>query len=91
MLPRVADKDPWSQFNDFRSSPGLIPDGERITVPTGYAAFPREILHPPRSLAERVYGNIQRWTKMEKGGHFGALEQPELLAREIREFFRPLR
>jgi pimeloyl-ACP methyl ester carboxylesterase len=35
--------------------------------------------------------NIQRWTKMEKGGHFGALEQPELLAREIREFFRPLR
>ena len=40
MLPRVADKDPWSQFNDFRSSPGLIPDGERITVPTGYAAFP---------------------------------------------------
>ena len=72
-------------------SPGLIPDGERITVPTGYAAFPKEILHPPRSLAERVYGNIQRWTKMEKGGHFGALEQPELLAREIREFFRPLR
>src|SRR5258708_39912467 len=71
--------------------PGLIPDGERITVPTGYAAFPTELLHPPRSLAERVYGNIQRWTKMEKGGHFGALEQPELLAREIREFFRPLR
>jgi pimeloyl-ACP methyl ester carboxylesterase len=55
-------------------------------VPTGYAEFPREILHPPRSLAERVYGNIQRWTKMEKGGHFAALEQPELLAREIREF-----
>jgi pimeloyl-ACP methyl ester carboxylesterase len=72
-------------------SPGLIPDGERIPVPTGYAAFPKEILHPPRSLAERVYGNVQRWTKMEKGGHFGALEQPELLTREIREFFRPLR
>jgi pimeloyl-ACP methyl ester carboxylesterase len=64
-------------------SPGLIPDGEKT--------FPKEILHPPRSLAERVYGNIQRWTKMEKGGHFAALEQPELLAKEIREFFRPLR
>ena len=80
----------WPYY-DRHHSPGLIPDGERITVPTGYAAFPKEILHPPRSLAERVYGNIQRWTKMEKGGHFAALEQPELLAREIREFFRPLR
>ncbi len=80
----------WPYY-DRHHFPGLIPDGERITVPTGYAAFPKEILHPPRALAERVYGNIQRWTKMEKGGHFGALEQPELLAREIREFFRPLR
>jgi pimeloyl-ACP methyl ester carboxylesterase len=72
-------------------SPGLIPDGERIRVPTGYAEFPKDFLHLPRSWAERTYGNIQRWTKMEKGGHFAALEQPELLAREIREFFRPLR
>jgi pimeloyl-ACP methyl ester carboxylesterase len=60
-------------------------------VPTGYAKFPKDFLHLPRSWAERVYGNIQRWTKMEKGGHFAALEQPELLAREIRAFFRPLR
>jgi pimeloyl-ACP methyl ester carboxylesterase len=72
-------------------SPALIPDGERIRVPTGYAEFPKDFLHLPRSWAERVYGNIQRWTKMEKGGHFAALEQPELLARDIRAFFRPLR
>src|SRR5260370_40045168 len=72
-------------------SPGVIPDGERIRVPTGYAEFPKDFLHLPRSWAERTYGNIQRWTKMEKGGHFGALEQPELLAGEIREFFRPYR
>jgi pimeloyl-ACP methyl ester carboxylesterase len=72
-------------------SPWPIPDGAKIMVPTGYAEFPAEILHPPRSLAERTYGNIQRWTKMAKGGHFAALEQPELLAKEIREFFRPLR
>ena len=56
----------------------------------GYAEFPHEILRPPRSLAERQY-DIRRWSVMEKGGHFAALEQPELLAREIREFFRPLR
>ena len=45
--------------------------------------FPAEILRPPRSVAEKVY-NIQRWTKMEQGGHFAALEQPEALVREVR-------
>jgi microsomal epoxide hydrolase len=67
-----------------------IPEG-RIGVPTGYAEFRREILRPPRSLAERVYSDLRRWTKMERGGHFAALEQPAALAHEIREFFRPLR
>jgi len=67
-----------------------IPEGAFVGVPTGYAEFPREMLHPPRSVAEKVY-NIQRWTKMDKGGHFAALEQPEALARDVREFFRPLR
>ncbi len=64
---------------------------EVIRVPTGYAEFPREMLRPPRSIAEQLYGNIQRWTKMPRGGHFAALEQPELLAQEVRAFFRPLR
>jgi pimeloyl-ACP methyl ester carboxylesterase len=70
--------------------PWPIPEGARISVPTGYVEFPAEILRPPRSVAEKVY-NIQRWTKMDKGGHFAALEQPQALAGEIREFFRPLR
>ena len=68
-----------------------IPEGAKITVPTGYAEFPKETLRPPRSLAERTYPRIQRWTKAARGGHFAALEQPEVLAHEIREFFRPLR
>jgi pimeloyl-ACP methyl ester carboxylesterase len=71
--------------------PWPIPDGARISVPMGYAEFPKEILRPPRSLAENMYSDIRRWSKMPKGGHFAALEQPELLAQEIREFFRPLR
>jgi microsomal epoxide hydrolase len=70
--------------------PWPIPEGQ-IGVPTGYAEFRREILLPPRSLAERVYSDIRRWTRMERGGHFAALEQPAALAGEIREFFRPLR
>jgi microsomal epoxide hydrolase len=74
-----------------RHGPPTVPAGEKVTVPTGYAEHPREILTPPRSLAERTYGNIQRWTRMPRGGHFPALEAPEALADEIREFFRSLR
>jgi microsomal epoxide hydrolase len=79
----------WPYYDRYHS-PWPIPDGARIEVPTGYAAFPREILLPPRSWAERVF-NIQRWTVMPRGGHFAALEEPELLAADLREFFRPLR
>ena len=63
---------------------------ERIEVPTGVAAFPAEISRPPREWAERSY-NLRRWTNMPSGGHFAALEEPQLLAEEIRAFFRPLR
>jgi microsomal epoxide hydrolase len=64
--------------------------GQRIEVPTAYAAFPKEILHVPRAWAERAY-NLRRWTVMKSGGHFAALEEPEALATDIAEFFRPLR
>jgi pimeloyl-ACP methyl ester carboxylesterase len=67
-----------------------IPAGKTIDVPTGYADFPKEILRPPRSLAEKTYTDIRRWITMKKGGHFAALEQPEALASEITEFFRQL-
>jgi microsomal epoxide hydrolase len=70
--------------------PWPIPEGG-VTAPMGHAAFPKEILRPPRSVAERMYTDIRRWTVMPKGGHFAAMEQPEALAREIVEFFRPLR
>ncbi len=67
-----------------------IPEGGTIGVPTGYAEFPKEILTPPRALAEKTYTDIRRWTVMPKGGHFAALEQPEALAREIKAFFSAL-
>ena len=71
--------------------PWPIPEGGRIAVPTGYSEFPREILRAPRSLAERTYTDIRRWTVMPRGGHFAAMEQPAALADDIRVFFRPLR
>ena len=71
--------------------PWPIPDGGPITPPTAYAAFPKEIIRPPRSLAERVYSDIRQWTVMERGGHFAAMEQPEALAEDILRFLRALR
>ena len=59
--------------------------------PDRVCPLPAEILRPPRSLAERTYTDIRRWSVMPRGGHFAALEQPEALANEVREFFRPLR
>lgn len=79
----------WPYY-DRLHEPWPIPPGERIPVPAGYAEFPGEILHPPRSLAERMY-DIRRWTRMPSGGHFAALEEPEALAADIRAFFRDLR
>jgi pimeloyl-ACP methyl ester carboxylesterase len=55
-------------------------------VPTGFAKFPADILPPPREWAERFF-NIQQWTEMPRGGHFAALEEPILLADDIRKFF----
>jgi len=68
-----------------------IPSGGTIGVPTGYAAFPKEIIRPPRSIAQQTYTNFQRWTVMPHGGHFAAMEQPEALAGDIQAFFRALR
>jgi microsomal epoxide hydrolase len=62
---------------------------DTVEVPVGYAQFPKEILQPPRSLAAKTYTNIQRWTVMQKGGHFAALEEPRALADEMLAFFAP--
>jgi pimeloyl-ACP methyl ester carboxylesterase len=71
--------------------PWPVPEGQTVDVPMGYAAFPKEILRPPRSVARRMYTDIRRWSAMPKGGHFAALEQPALLAQEVIAFFGDLR
>ena len=64
--------------------------GQWIPVPCFLADFPKELVRPPREWAERVF-NVQRWTGMPRGGHFAAIEEPELLAEDIRASFRLLR
>jgi len=66
-------------------------EGKRVEVPTGCAVFPAEMLKwPPRSYAERIY-NIHQWTEMPRGGHFAAMEEPQMLLTDIRKFARKLR
>lgn len=62
----------------------------RVQVPTGYAHFPAEIRPTPRAWAEQIYP-IVRWTKMERGGHFAAFEQPGPFVDELRAFCRDFR
>lgn len=59
-------------------------------VPAAFAMFPKDLSRPPREWAERFY-NVQRWTEMPHGGHFAALEEPDLVVNDIRTFFRPFR
>ena len=65
-------------------------EGLPLKIPTAVALFPKEYLEwAPRSYVERIY-KIQRWTEMPKGGHFAALEQPDLLVKDIRDFAKSL-
>ncbi len=60
------------------------------SVPAAFALFPADIGRPPREWAERFF-RVQRWTEMPRGGHFAAMEEPELIAADLREWFRQFR
>tara|TARA_B100000965_G_scaffold401109_1_gene424284 strand:- start:13 stop:1152 length:1140 start_codon:yes stop_codon:yes gene_type:complete len=62
----------------------------KIKVPTAIAEFPKEMSEwPPKSYVNRIF-NVVRWTKMPRGGHFAALEEPELLIKDIKSFFKKI-
>jgi pimeloyl-ACP methyl ester carboxylesterase len=63
---------------------------EQSRVPTGVAAFPQEISPPIRRFAEQSF-NIVHWSDFDRGGHFAAMEVPDLLIDDLREFFRRFR
>jgi epoxide hydrolase len=69
----------WESFGNFR-------DRGRVSLPTGIASFPKEILPSPRQWCEPKY-NITRWTTMPRGGHFAAFEQPDLYVEDVVAFF----
>ena len=66
-------------------------DFKKIKVPTAVAIFPAEMSEwPPKSYVERIF-NLKQWTVMPRGGHFPALEEPELLIKDIQEFFKKIK
>jgi pimeloyl-ACP methyl ester carboxylesterase len=74
-------------YYEARHHPWRLKPGTRIQTPAAVALFPGELARPPRHWAERVL-NVKRWTPMLRGGHFAAMEEPKLLAEDIRAFFR---
>ncbi len=67
-----------------------LPQLDYIKVPTGIALFSADVLLPPKEWAIRNL-NITRWSSLPRGGHFAAMEEPELLTRDIRAFYKPYR
>jgi pimeloyl-ACP methyl ester carboxylesterase len=93
----VKEASSFQPYHDFMNAGGLRWTAEAVKqwigsskTPAAFACFPKDISSPPPEWAKRFF-NVRRWTEMPRGGHFAALEEPQLLAEGIRAFFRPLR
>lgn len=76
----------WIYRGMFLDGGFSMPEGRRVEVPTGVAAFPHDLLaFPPRAMVERGY-NVVRYSAMPRGGHFASLEEPELFLADLRGF-----
>ncbi len=76
-----ATHNPWQPSHNRRPV---------VESPMGVAVFQKEVILMPRKWAEKYY-NLKRWTLMPSGGHFAAMEEPQLLVDDVRAFFRSLR
>ena len=73
----------WESFGSFSAG--------TVSIPTGVAIFPKEIIKASRRWCETRYTDIRHWTIQPRGGHFAAFEQPELFVDDVRAFFRLVR
>ena len=81
----------WIYYGRREEGGRLFPkDFKKIEIPTGIAIFPAEMSSwPPKTYVQRIF-NIKQWTEMQSGGHFAAMEQPELLVKDIFKFAKKL-
>jgi pimeloyl-ACP methyl ester carboxylesterase len=75
----------------YKEDRAVAGEPEISATPMGVAVFPHEIAPPIRKFAERENTNIVHWSEFDRGGHFAAMEEPDLLIGDIREFFRRFR
>lgn len=80
-----------SQHKLTRPSTMSVFESSGPASPVGYALFPKEINVPPRAWVEKSQGKLIHWTEMPRGGHFAAMETPNLLVEDVRLFFRLVR
>src|ERR1700722_18477456 len=73
-----------------RQAPETMVPPRPVTVPTGVANYPGELIRSLRPHAERFF-NVVHWSELPRGGHFPAMEVPDLFVADVRSFFRPLR
>jgi pimeloyl-ACP methyl ester carboxylesterase len=85
-LPGAGASSARLYWESFRS-PALEP----VTVPSGVSLFPKEIMCPPRAWVEARFTDLRHWNELDRGGHFAAMEQPDLFVDELRTFFRTVR
>ena len=92
ILTNTFDSASWIYFGRREEGGRFFPkDFKKIEIPTAAAIFPAEMSEwPPRSYVERIF-NLQQWTEMPAGGHFAALEKPDLLIADIQKFLRTLK
>ena len=73
----------WESLHSFKPQP--------LVIPVGVSVFPKETIRPSRRWADRCYSNIIHWNELASGGHFAALEQPDIFVQEIRDCFGKVR
>jgi pimeloyl-ACP methyl ester carboxylesterase len=76
-------------YHENSEAPLIFGKDDFVSAPVGFAKFPKELPTPPRSYIEKGF-NIRHWTEFPAGGHFAAVEQPDLLAGDIKGFFELL-
>lgn len=89
-VTETANSSVRSYFERAHDTRSFKPN-DKIRVPTGVALTTEAVERAPREWIQRLYADIRRWTEFSSGGHFLAAENPEMLAVEIREFFRQFR
>ncbi|OUU65461.1 MAG: epoxide hydrolase [Candidatus Pelagibacter sp. TMED64] len=92
IITKTFNTSSWIYYGRREEGGRFFPeDFKKIQTPTAAAIFPAEMSEwPPKSYVDRIF-NIKQWNKMQKGGHFAALEQPDLLVNDLRSFYKSLK